>query len=431
MMLWQEITPHLMRCLWFIPELILADLLYWSTFDRKRLFPLRFVSFLLLLFVSLPVIFYATRGSLWNNILSFIVALLLSIVMGKFCFDITWLDAAFCATVGYNTQFIGSITSEFFQRVFGMPRWPHEAPIVLAVYVALYFLFGRQLKKGQNLDINKLVQFLLLIAAVLTDIVICGMLRRFWLVPENRPFTIGSMILLFISSYAILALQFSLLSRKTLANELEVVRQVWKREQSQYQFSKETIDSINRKCHDMRHQIRTIGSQANINPEAISEMAHAIDIFDSLYRTGSSALDTILAEKTLYCRENHISINCMADGKKLSFMSDTDIYSLFGNILENSILAVMKLPESERDIFLSIVAKDELLSINVRNPYTGVITMKDGLPVTTNADTASHGFGTRSTRMIVESYGGTVTFVPKNGEFTVLALFPLEGNTPR
>ena len=116
----------------------------------------------------------------------------------------------------------------------------------------------------------------------------------------------------------------------------------------------------------------------------------------------------------------------MTDGKKLDFMRDTDIYSLIGNILENAIHAVMEVPEDERDIFLSVVSKGELLSIHSHNPYAGIVKMHDGLPVTKNADTTNHGIGTRSIQLIVEKYNGTVSFETKDGFFNVNILLLID-----
>ena len=422
----QGFSHQLIRSGIFTIELLLANIIFWASFEKKGLFWLRFLLSATVMALSGGVIFYLTRMSIFNNIISFAVCFLLSLLMAKVCFEISWADAAFCATAGYNVQFIGSIISEYIQRSFGFPRWPYEICFMAVVYAVMYYYFGRQIKKGQNLDISRLFQFFLLTVAALADIVVCGILRPYWMIPDNRSMMLCTMFLLFLSSLTILALQFSLLSRKNLADELAVVEQLMKKERSQYQFSKETIDSINRKCHDIRHQIRMIGSQAHINPDAIHEMTHAINIYDSLYKTGNQALDTILTEKALYCQDYKISINCMTDGKKLDFMRDTDIYSLFGNILENAIHAVMEVPEDERDIFLSVLSKGELLSIHSHNPYAGIVKMHDGLPVTKNADTTNHGIGTRSIQLIVEKYNGTVSFETKDGFFNVNILLLID-----
>lgn len=62
-------------------------------------------------------------------------------------------------------------------------------------------------------------------------------------------------------------------------------------------------------------------------------------------RTGNETLDIVLTDKLLYCEKNNVTITCIADGKSLSFMSEEDIYSLFGNALDNAVLAVEQLPE--------------------------------------------------------------------------------------
>ena len=69
--------------------------------------------------------------------------------------------------------------------------------------------------------------------------------------------------------------------------------------EKQYEISKQTIDLINVKCHDMKHQIRAISRQAAIDPAALEEMESVISIYGTIVKTGSQALDIILAEKNL------------------------------------------------------------------------------------------------------------------------------------
>ena len=57
--------------------------------------------------------------------------------------------------------------------------------------------------------------------------------------------------------------------------------------------------------------------------------------------TGNHALDVILTEKSLICKQKEIKLTCMADGKQLAFMQTTDLYSIFGNLLNNSIEAAL------------------------------------------------------------------------------------------
>ena len=153
-------------------------------------------------------------------------------------------------------------------------------------------------------------------------------------------------------------------------------------------------------------------------------MEDAIDIYDSIEKTGNQALDIILTEKSFYCQKNGILLSCLADGRQLSFMDDADIYSLFGNLLDNAIRAALPLEPDLRVISLTIRAERGLLSIHSHNYYQGTVGLEHGLPLTTNEDKTIHGFGVKSMNMIVEKYGGTISFQPGDGVFNLNMLFP-------
>ena len=415
----QTLSHSFIRSITFVIEILAANLIFLHKFERKRGFALRYACTAVLLTVCTTVIFHISGGTLLNNILSFVFSLCFLLVSSGICFNISWSDAAFCATAGYNVQFIASTLSELPQRLFSVPRYPVEIPTMFAVYGIMYIIYGKKIAPGQSLNLKRLSQYTLLTMVVLTDIVFCACLRPYWRDPQQKTLIICSMVPLLISALTTLALQFTLLSRKSFSDELMVVEQLRKKEEEQYRLSRDMIDSINLKCHDMRHQIREIGTQAHMTPEAMHEITDTIQIYDSMYKTGNQALDTILNEKILLCQSKSIAINCMADGDKLSFMSDSDIYSLFGNMIENAINAVLELPEDAREIYLSVIGKGELLSIHCENPCNGDILFNDGLPVTKNSDTFNHGIGVRSIQLTVAKYGGTVNFEARDGVFYV------------
>jgi sensor histidine kinase regulating citrate/malate metabolism len=115
----------------------------------------------------------------------------------------------------------------------------------------------------------------------------------------------------------------------------------------------------------------------------------------------------------------------MADGKLLSFLSPPDIYSLFGNILDNAIESELK--EKEEDRYINIVASKHgnLVNIYEENYISDLPTFEDGVPVTDKADKAYHGFGTKSIIYVCEKYNGHVRFSAANHVFSVNILLPL------
>ena len=116
----------------------------------------------------------------------------------------------------------------------------------------------------------------------------------------------------------------------------------------------------------------------------------------------------------------------MADGKRLDFMKGSDVYSLFGNALDNAIEAVVKLKDkSQRVIGLKVCAVGDMTSINVKNFYDGKIEFnKEGIPDSTKLDKSFHGFGLKSIAMIVEKYGGSLSIVAHDDIFNLNILLP-------
>ena len=407
--------------------LITGTLMFLIKQKRRPLMPLRFavISLAGLLFMILMV--SNISPSHVRNAVIYSAALFLMWGLAHTCFEVSISEALFCSLAGYGVQFLGSMVRECVHT--SLPSsFLTEALLFLitaGIYAFYYWMYGRHLQRGQNFDLKYSNLLVLLCVVVIVEIVICYWMRIQWRASGDWLYMVCDSILLIISTMCILAVQFNLMLKHNLENEMEIITQMWMKDQEQFRISSETIDQINRKCHDMRHQIRTIGSSANVDAGALKEMEQAIHIYDSMFQTGSEALDVILTEKNLSFQENGIAINCIADGSSLDFMQDSDIYSLFGNLLENAFNAVRELEESLRTIDLAIRRHGELLSISIRNCYEGTVTMENGRPVSPG-DPRYHGFGTKSIAAIVSKYGGTVSFRANGGTFSVNILFPLK-----
>lgn len=407
--------------------LIAGTLMFLMKQKRRSWMPLRFS----VISLSGPLFMILMISDIYpshlRNVIIYSWALFLMWLLAYTCFEISISEALFCSLAGYGVQFLGSMVRECV-HTFLPTSLPTEALLFLVtagIYAWYYLIYGRHMQRGQNFDLRYSYLLILLCVVVIVEIMICYWMRIQWRASGDWLYMICDSTLLIISTMCILAMQFTLLRKHNLENEMEIITQMWLKDQEQFRISSDTIDQINRKCHDMRHQIRTIGSSANVDAGALREMENAIRIYDSMFQTGSRALDVILTEKNMSCQENGITINCIADGSSLDFMEDADIYSLFGNLLENAYNAVKGLEEGLRTIDLSIRRHGELLSISIRNCYEGTITMEHGLPVS-HGDPQYHGFGTKSIAAIVSKYDGTVSFRANGGNFSVKMLFPIK-----
>ena len=119
-----------------------------------------------------------------------------------------------------------------------------------------------------------------------------------------------------------------------------------------------------------------------------------------------------------------IKLSYMVNPKALEFMDSVDVYSLIGNIIDNSIEAVMRLDEkNKRVITLNISDKNGIVTLSSNNYYSGSLEMRDGLPVTVKSDKTSHGFGMRSIKSIVEKYKGDMNISAEDNIFILTITF--------
>ena len=221
--------------------------------------------------------------------------------------------------------------------------------------------------------------------------------------------------------------EFEILYAGRLEARMNLERRLLQERDKQYRLNRETIDAINVKCHDIRHQIRRLGSEgARIDARALNDIAHEVSIYDSSVNTGNNALDTILTEKSLACEREGIELCVMADGSALGFMEPAELYALFGNAIDNAIEAVRPLDDpGKRSVSLVVRRRGSMVSVHVENYYEGELRMVNGLPQTTKGSHDLHGFGTRSMRACAERHGGSLTINASGGLFRLDLLIPL------
>ena len=320
-----------------------------------------------------------------------------------------------------------------------------EAPICLAVLVAFAVvplrsgvaLFAAvrmrllpQLRGGRGGVVDKrkllfavtLCIMFLLLSNYQIIFLLLGSREHTYMIPAFR-------IMVELLSLITLYLQNDIEQRQHAQMELNLVQRLWQSKQRQYEISKETIDLINRKCHDLKYQLaafRTMQDDAETD-RRLGEVERSVMIYDSAIQTGNRVLDVVLTEKSLYCEAEHITLTCMVDGAKLGFIDQADLYALFGNALDNAIESVMKQRDpAKRVIQVSVYPDNGFLMIRIRNYCDEPITLVDGLPATSKkTDKGYHGYGLRGIRYTAEQYGGTMSVKIAPDSFTLQVVLPL------
>ena len=218
------------------------------------------------------------------------------------------------------------------------------------------------------------------------------------------------------------------ISEYVAEKELSVMNVMLKSQYDQYRNYQDSLDLIQMKYHDLKHQITGLRAESDEEKRKkwIDSMEKEIAAFENISRTGNQVLDTILAAKIFHCRKNHIQITCVADGKLLDHMHVTDICSIFGNALDNAIEHVILIPDPEkRLIHLTVSAQKGFVFIKIENYCEAEISKnEENLITTTKKDSKNHGFGLKSIRKAVEKYDGSVVFGVQQNWFELKILLP-------
>lgn len=222
---------------------------------------------------------------------------------------------------------------------------------------------------------------------------------------------------------------YHILCQQTQAQkELDAMQNVLENQYAQYKMSRESIDMVNRKYHDLKHMIAMLRSEPDqeVKNRWLDEFEADIRSYEAQNKTGNTVLDTVLTGKSLYCQKHSIELSVVADGESISFMDVMDICTIFGNALDNAIECELKIPEKEkRMIHLRLTTQKRFLLLQVENYCPQKPEFQGGLPATTKPDSANHGFGLKSIQYTARKYGGTTTVQSDGSWFILKVLIPL------
>lgn len=338
-------------------------------------------------------------------------------IVGEFCASLEWLLCYF---------------------ITGAKGLWHPAPLQIVWLIAIYiFVFacltvvGKRVYPGKaDVSITRRETGIMFFISV----VIYAMSNLSY-VPLNTPFSaqlpreifnihtwvdLGGIAILFAYHMQLMELQMKL--------DFDNMQNILDMQYANYQISKKTVDMVNQKYHDLKHQINILREEFGSGDalQYLDKMQSEIEAYEAQNKTGNKILDTILTGKSLYCQQNHIELTVVADGSLLNFMDIMDISSLFGNALDNAIESVSAIPDRDkRLIHLTISQQKSFVRIRLENCYGGSLNFENGLPETTKKDRNYHGYGLKSIKSTVQKYNGSVTIEVRDGWFELRILIPM------
>ena len=366
-----------------------------------------------------------------------ITAVILMFFFIFICCSVEVVDAAYFVLIAFvMAEFMASIEWQiacFFEiDSYGkLWEWGTMILIYIAVSVILFQILHVHFPEDGRMELGKKEYFseLLIVASVFA-------VSNISYLTVNTPFSgrysfeIGNIrTLVDFAGIAVLYAHLMQCSEMRVKKELEAVQNVLQNQYAQYMQSKESIELINYKYHDLKHQIAVLRSEEDSQKREafLNQMEEEIRQYEAQNKTGNKVLDTVLTTKSLYCNKHGITFTCVADGTLLDFMDVMDICSIFGNALDNAIECEMRIPEKEkRLIHVTVSRQKAFLILRFENYCEEEMQYQDGVLATTKKNKKYHGYGMKSIRYTVNKYGGAVTIDTKENWFDLKILIPIK-----
>lgn len=309
--------------------------------------------------------------------------------------------------------------------------WVSEIFMIIiygVVFTVIYVIESRL--KNIMLNVSKKEFFT---AAVIG--VVCFCLSNLSYVYANTPFSspfareaFNIRTLVDLGGYAFLMAYHIQRCEDSVSKELDAIQNILYTQYSQYKQSQESIQIINHKYHDLKHQINILRNEKSIEKKEayLDEIEQGINDYETMFKTGNSVLDTLLTSAGLKCSHNNITFTCVADGMLLKQLYVMDICTIFGNALDNAIECEVQIEDKEkRLIHVSVSRMNEFVLIRIENYIQEQLKFNGEFPITTKKDIPYHGFGLKSIKYSVEKYRGTMSVKVDENWFVINILIPV------
>lgn len=187
----------------------------------------------------------------------------------------------------------------------------------------------------------------------------------------------------------------------------------------------EEINLEHRKyLHDINHHLETIRRLVSQHQDeealhVLEQMNQKFINIDKMEYCSHPILNAILCAKESIAKQKGICYEVsIAPGVNLAHISDYDLIAVVGNLIDNALEAVEKIP-NDRYVMIDIfdIPESNSVVLRVENPCGDVLADADGHYISRKKDKEKHGIGLRSVADAVRENGGVLTLAVEDGVF--------------
>lgn len=182
--------------------------------------------------------------------------------------------------------------------------------------------------------------------------------------------------------------------------------------------------------HNISHYLKTIGELAKANQNnKIEELIAQLDIQleNSIITLFSEnhVINAILNEKKNEAAKKGINYDAYVEpGVIMGDLTDMDIITIMGNLLDNAILAAGNSESRNVNIRIFMQNEGSFTVIKIVNDFSGELVKSEKGYVTTKNEKGIHGIGIQSVKNTIEKYEGYLECFSNHNVFTAILIIP-------
>lgn len=239
-------------------------------------------------------------------------------------------------------------------------------------------------------------------------------------------------ILLIISDFIVYIVCERIIDNNIQIHKLKQLEYKKSINESSYQLVQEKYAELKILVHDFEKYCNYIDEKIAGGQEDVQAITKKLrdknKEFLIVEYTDNKALNVLLSQKIKECNSKNIDFQICALNTDLSFIEESDVIAIFGNLIDNAVESCMI--SKEKKIFLQIhTMNDKFLVINLENSADNAPIVKNGKLSTLKNDKNNHGIGLMSVEQALNNYNGHLQWEYKAEKhiFVTTILISLKG----
>ncbi|MBO4868093.1 MAG: GHKL domain-containing protein [Clostridia bacterium] len=211
--------------------------------------------------------------------------------------------------------------------------------------------------------------------------------------------------------------------------DLELLQDHYEYQQEKHAESISIWNNIRKVQHDIKNHLIAIKSELDEGrtDEAIRYVDSLIpqtDNLGKLMKSDNNVLDYLINSKLCTLENTQVIVSGVVGD--LSGISDKDIVSIFGNILDNAVEAIKNInKQNEKRIELLFNRHEDNMIVICKNTIEKSVLNGNGELRSTKSDNSSHGFGHVIVEETIKKLGGMINYSEDGDMFTVQIILPM------